>query len=107
MANHRYPPNSRLFIIAGKGISKDEYHKCFSKFGSIQDIWIVKDRQTNEEKGVVYIKFNKTSAAFLAMEEMNGKCIPGHPKLLKVSELTTLLSSTETLANQNPLSGIG
>ncbi|GAB1600983.1 RNA-binding protein 45-like [Argonauta hians] len=79
-----YPPNSRLFIISGKGITEEEYDKCFSKFGSIQDIWIIRDRQTNDEKGIVYIKFNKTSAAFLAMEEMNGRCMPGHPKLLKV-----------------------
>ncbi|XP_069987625.1 RNA-binding protein 45 [Penaeus vannamei] len=33
---------------------------------------------------VTYIKFSKTSEAALAMEEMNGKCIGGHPRPLKV-----------------------
>lgn len=34
--------------------------------------------------GVTYIKFSKTSEAALAMEEMNGRCIGGHPRPLKV-----------------------
>lgn len=46
------PPNSRLFVIAGRGIKEDEYRECFSKYGQVEDIWIVKDRRTNEEKGV-------------------------------------------------------
>ena len=34
--------------------------------------------------GVTYIKFAKTSEAATAMEEMNGRCIAGHPRPLKV-----------------------
>ena len=34
--------------------------------------------------GVTYIKFSKTSEAATAMEEMNGRCIGGHPRPLKV-----------------------
>lgn len=78
------PPNSRLFILCGKGIREDAFKDAFEKFGTVEDIWIVKDRRTNEEKGVVYIKFSKASEAALAMEEMNMKTLPGHPKPLKV-----------------------
>ena len=35
--------------------------------------------------GVVYVKFSKASEAALAMEEMNMKTLPGHPKPLKVT----------------------
>lgn len=34
--------------------------------------------------GVVYITYSKTSEAALAMEEMNGKILPGNPRPLKV-----------------------
>lgn len=34
--------------------------------------------------GVVYIKYSKASEAALALEEMNMKTLPGHPKPLKV-----------------------
>ncbi|XP_052683190.1 RNA-binding protein 45-like [Crassostrea angulata] len=78
------PPNSRLFILCGKGIREDTFRDAFGKFGTVEDIWIVKDRRTMEEKGVVYIKFSKASEAALAMEEMNMKTLPGHPKPLKV-----------------------
>ena len=72
MANHRYPntnddpPNSRLFIIAGKGISEEEYHKCFGKYGTIQDVWIVKDRQTSEEKGMCFCSNLENLKRFLS-----------------------------------------
>ena len=43
--------NSRLFILGGKGASEEEFRECFGKWGEIKDIWIVKDRRTNEDKG--------------------------------------------------------
>ncbi|XP_062600321.1 RNA-binding protein 45-like [Saccostrea cucullata] len=78
------PPNSRLFILCGKGIKEEEFKEAFEKFGTVEDIWVVKDRKTNEDKGVVYIKYSKASEAALALEEMNMKTLPGHPKPLKV-----------------------
>lgn len=36
---------------------------------------VVKDKTTNESKGVAYIKFTKASAAALAIELLNGKQI--------------------------------
>ncbi|KAL4222108.1 RNA-binding protein 45 [Mactra antiquata] len=76
--------NSRLFILAGKGVKEDTLRSEFERFGKIEDLWIVKDRHTKEDKGVVYVTFSKTSEAALAMEEMNGKILPGNPRPLKV-----------------------
>ena len=78
------PPNSRLFIVCGKSITEDDFKEAFEPYGDIEEIWVLKDKVTNEPKGVTYIKFSKTSEAALAMEEMNGRCIGTHPRPLKV-----------------------
>ncbi|XP_076473012.1 RNA-binding protein 45-like isoform X2 [Babylonia areolata] len=78
------PPHSRLFILCQKGTTEKEFREKFSEFGKVEDIWIVKDKRTNEDRGIVYIKFSKSSEALLAMEEMNGRSMPGQPKPLKV-----------------------
>jgi len=72
------PPNSRLFIVCGKKISEEEFQEAFQIFGTIEEVWVLKDR------GIAYVKFAKTSEAALAMETMNGRCIPPHPRPLKV-----------------------
>lgn len=78
------PPNSRLFIMCGKQITEEQFRESFGPYGTIEEVWIVKDKVTREPKGVTYIKFSKTSEAALAMEEMNGKVIEGSPRSLKV-----------------------
>lgn len=81
--------NTRLFILAGKGVQEETFREKFEQYGKIEDLWIVKDKRTNEEKGVVYITFSKASEAALAMEEMNGKIVPGNPRPLKVLMAST------------------
>lgn len=78
------PPHSRLFIVCGRSLTEDDFRSSFGKFGTIEDFWMVKDRATDEPKGVAYIKFSKTSEAALAMEEMNGQTIGNHLRPLKV-----------------------
>ncbi|KAK3587925.1 hypothetical protein CHS0354_014444 [Potamilus streckersoni] len=82
--NHNVPENCRLFILVGKGIKEDAFREAFGKYGKIEDVWVVKDRRSNEDKGVVYITFSRASEAALAMQEMNGRVVPGHPKPIKV-----------------------
>ncbi|CAG2227394.1 unnamed protein product [Mytilus edulis] len=78
------PANSRLFILCSKQATEEMFQKEFERYGGIEDIWVVKDKRSNENKGVTYIKYGKTSEAALAMEEMNGKSLDGDPKPLKV-----------------------
>ncbi|XP_055620504.1 RNA-binding protein 45 isoform X2 [Toxorhynchites rutilus septentrionalis] len=78
------PPMSRLFIICSKTVTEDILREQFSKFGEIEEIWIVKDRQSGDAKGVAYIKFSKTSEAAKALEEMNGKTIGDNSRPIKV-----------------------
>ena len=45
------PPNSRLFIVCGKSVTEDDFREAFNKFGTIEEIWMVKDRTSGEPKG--------------------------------------------------------
>lgn len=49
----------RLFIIIPKDISEDSLKDEFGKFGDIDNVSIIRDRQTKEGKGFAYIKFRK------------------------------------------------
>ncbi|KAL3282370.1 hypothetical protein HHI36_005556 [Cryptolaemus montrouzieri] len=88
MSDKRYddysPPNSRLFIIGSKSLNENQYREAFQEFGEIEEIWVVKDRNTGENKGVTYIKYAKTSQAARAMEAMNGKFIGNIGRNIKV-----------------------
>ncbi|XP_023021146.1 RNA-binding protein 45 [Leptinotarsa decemlineata] len=77
------PPNSRLFIIGPKTLNEDDFRKAFDDFGDIEEIRVVKDRNTGENKGVFYVKFAKTSQAAKALEEKNGKII-GSGRAIKI-----------------------
>jgi RNA recognition motif-containing protein len=45
------PPNSRLFIVCNKNITEEEFRSAFKKYGTIEEIWVVRDRHTGEPKG--------------------------------------------------------
>merc|ERR1712062_130682 len=64
--------------------TKEDLTKCFEEYGTVQDVWVVKDRQTNENRGVAYIKMAKMSEATLAQEKMNGEPIRSDDRPLKV-----------------------
>ena len=48
------PPYSRLFILCSRGTSEDDFREAFGKYGTVQDVWILKDKQRNEDKGVKF-----------------------------------------------------
>lgn len=50
-SNHDDPPMSRLFVICNKNNSEGELREAFSKFGSLDDIFMVKDHKSGENKG--------------------------------------------------------
>ena len=49
-AKYDDPPNSRLFIVCGKQITEEQFKEAFSKFGTIEEVWVLKDRVTAEPK---------------------------------------------------------
>ncbi|OCT63651.1 RNA-binding protein 45 isoform X1 [Xenopus laevis] len=78
------PPNSRVFLVVSKYATEDLIRERFSDFGEIQDIWVVKDKQTKESKGIAFVKYSKSSQACRAMEEMHGRCLSESTKPIKV-----------------------
>ncbi|CAM9283702.1 unnamed protein product [Lampetra planeri] len=77
------PPNSRLFLVVSKTTSEADIREKFSRFGELQDLWIVKDKHTKEHKGIAFIKYARASEACRAMEEMNGQPLSGDGKPIK------------------------
>ncbi len=51
MAREGEVEGSRLFILGGKGTSEEEFREVFSEYGEVKDVWIVRDKRTNEDKG--------------------------------------------------------
>jgi RNA recognition motif-containing protein len=49
------PPNSRLFILCSKSVTDEELREAFNKYGHIEDIWIVKDKMSGDNKGTYFI----------------------------------------------------
>ena len=59
--------------IAGipKHSTEDMLRKAFSPFGSIKSVNIIKDRNTNQQKGFAYIMFSQAKEADEAIEKMD------------------------------------
>lgn len=50
-SKHDEPPHSRLFVAHTKRVSDEELREAFGKYGTLEDVWICKDRNTGEPKG--------------------------------------------------------
>lgn len=73
--DHDKPPFSRVFVVCSKSHSSDDIKTAFEKYGTVEDVWVVKDKHTKESRGVAYVKFSKMSEACLAVESMDGQKI--------------------------------
>ena len=84
--NCDYPPFSRVFVVCSKNHKEEDIRAAFEPYGNVEDVWMVKDRMTKENKGICYVKFDKASTAALAIEAQDGKVIGNEPKPIKVIE---------------------
>ena len=82
--NTDFPPFSRVFVVCSRGHKEEDIQVAFQQFGQIEDVWMVKDRMTKENKGICYVKYDKASSAALAIENMDGKLVGSEPKPIKV-----------------------
>lgn len=46
------PPFSRLFVICNKTVTEECIREEFGKFGHLEEVWVVRDRVTQEHKGM-------------------------------------------------------
>lgn len=83
-ANIDEPPMSRLFVVCDKSVTEEHLREAFQEFGSIEYIWVIKDKQTQQNKGIAYVKFQKTSEAANALESLDDTSIGDSDRPLKV-----------------------
>lgn len=48
------PPMSRLFIICNKNQNEEDFRDAFDKFGTIEEVWVVRDKSTGDNKGLYF-----------------------------------------------------
>ncbi|XP_054269429.1 RNA-binding protein 45-like [Macrosteles quadrilineatus] len=72
----------RLFIVVPKSIGEDDINAEFKKYGDIDYISVIRDRETKESKGYAFVKYKKVSHAATAFEECNRsyKAVFARPK---------------------------
>lgn len=74
--NKRYDDDEerylRLFVIIPKDMNETALREEFGQFGQVDNVTIVRDRQTKEGKGFAYIKFHKFSDIANAFENCAG-----------------------------------
>jgi RNA recognition motif-containing protein len=66
-------------------VDESQLRDLFSSYGEIEDVALIKDRETGRPKGFAFITFAAQQAAEKALEQ-NGKDVGGRP--LKVSMAT-------------------
>lgn len=90
----------RLFIITPKNFTTDNLYEEFSKYGDIEDVNVIRDRQTKDGKGFAYIKYKKFSSAALAFENCDEKykAVFAEPKPFR-SSTSSLDNSSGTSSN--------
>ena len=86
------PPFSRVFIVCGRSLSSEEVRDAFSVYGTVEDVRMVKDKVTRENKGICFVKFSKASAAAMAIEYLDGKVIGSDSKPIKASVFISVLN---------------
>jgi len=81
--DHHKPPFSRVFVVCSRSHTEEELRSAFEEYGEVEDVWVVKRKDTKEPKGIAYVKFSKASEAALAMEKLHGATIGDNPKPIK------------------------
>eukprot|EP00889_Picochlorum_renovo_P005153 jgi/Picre1/32183/NNA_007529.t1 len=65
------PPNSRVFVVAGRNTSSEYLRNVFEQYGTVSFVKYLRD------KGVAYVKYTKASAAALAIENLHEATLNG------------------------------
>lgn len=74
---------SRLFVICGRQITKEQLMHHFKDDGQIEECVVIVDKKTGQGKGVAYVKFTKTSSAARGLRK-NGTYIENETRPIKV-----------------------
>ncbi|CAH0405686.1 unnamed protein product [Chilo suppressalis] len=90
------PPYSRVFVVCSKQTQEDDLRTPFEKYGTVEDFYMPRDRNTGDPKGVAYIKFSKTSSAAAAIHDLQAKPLKINNKPIKVMVASSKHDSNST-----------
>ena len=92
---------SRLFVVCPRDYTEEDLKEKFIQFGCVDYCQIVKDHTTKKSKGLGYVKFNKASAAAVALEncDANFRAVLAQPKTAKVTHSSN--ANNESTNNTN------
>ncbi len=80
-------PNSILFVAGvSKDSTEDSYRKAFSRYGNVIRVYLQRDPDTDDLKGIGWVGFSSVAEAEAAVEGLNGKEIDGRQIRLDYSE---------------------
>ncbi|XP_063720573.1 uncharacterized protein LOC134847020 [Symsagittifera roscoffensis] len=65
------PPNSRLFVICAKTVQKQQLKNFFVSYGDVKQVYLIKDKQSNQNKGCAFVTFASSYAALRALEAVS------------------------------------
>jgi len=69
--------HDKIFVGSlSSSTTQNDLEEAFSKYGSINEIKLIKDRFTGESKGFAFIKYSSNAYASKALE-MNGQYLDG------------------------------
>ncbi|RDD42608.1 RNA-binding protein 45 [Trichoplax sp. H2] len=97
---------ARLFVVCPRDYTEEDLKEKFVEFGSIDYCQIVKDHTTKKSKGLGYVKFNKASAAAIALENCDAsfRAVLAEPKSTKLPQSYGANSETTNSSNLANLS---
>lgn len=77
--------NTRLYVgNLSFNTTADGVRAAFADFGSVDDVYLVSDRETGRSRGFAFVTMGSPEDAQRAIEGMNGKPLDGRP--LRVNE---------------------
>jgi len=78
------PANSRLFVVCGRDMTEQQLLDLFGPYGKIEYCRVIRDKKSQESKGLCYIKYSKASSAADALENIDGTQLKENGPFLKV-----------------------
>ncbi|KAF4654290.1 hypothetical protein FOL47_010043 [Perkinsus chesapeaki] len=74
---HQPPASVKLFV---RGLTvnypESDLRSVFEKYGLVEDVFILRDRSTQQSRGMAFVRFRDLSAAMSAMKALNGTRLP-------------------------------
>ncbi|KAF4679730.1 hypothetical protein FOZ60_014570 [Perkinsus olseni] len=75
----------KLFVRGlSKSLTSDDVLRIFQEYGGIEEVFIMKDRETHESRGLAFVRFRDLAEGQSAIAALNGKILPESAKPLTV-----------------------